>query len=98
MTNRFTLKERIINRLNQGFGYSIPSNAPYCHHQATFCQDGRWSWSISLGSHDIGSAHSMKECLSWKKWCIDLDLFEIFEYHDNIKPNFYMLIENEKGK
>lgn len=98
MTNRFSLKERIINRLNKGFGYNIPPTAPCCHHQATFCRDGRWSWSISIGVHDIGSTHPMKECLSWKRWFIDIELWEIFEYHDNIQQDSYMLIENEKGE
>ena len=80
---KMTSKEKIIKRLNDGFGMKIPNNVPYCHHQATFCADGRWSWSISNGSHDIGSTASMKECLSWERWVLSVELGEISEYIPN---------------
>lgn len=90
-----TTKEKIIKRLNNGFGYNIPNDAPYCHHQATFCGDGRFSWSISAGAHDIGSTASMKECLSWERWVLDMELGEIFEYYENLKLTSTDLIEKQ---
>ena len=88
------LKEKIIKRLNKGFGYNIPNDTPYCHHQATFCGDGRFSWSIACGVHDIGSTSSMKECLSWKRWVLNTELHEIFEYYDNMKLTYSDVLED----
>ena len=75
-----TTKERIIKRLNKGFGFEIPLDAPYHHHGGRGLFVGCWSWAITEGLDDIGSMHSMSECLKWKKWVLDEDTNEIFEY------------------
>lgn len=92
-----SIKEKIIKRLNEGFGFNIPNNAPYCHHQATFYADGRFSWSISNGAHDIGCTSSMTEALTWDRWVYDTDMREISEYFPR---NMYYgcIIEKKKGE
>ena len=94
-----TTKEKIIRRLNKGFGFDIPINAPCFHHLATFYNaDGRFSWVISNGSIDVGSTSSMKECLSWKRWVYNKKLNEIFEYYPNARYCSDDIIEMEGGK
>ena len=75
-----TTKEKIINRLNKGFGFSIPLDAPCTHHQKERYGGGTWSWSVKKGSVDVGSQYSMTECLKWNRWIYDQDMHEIFEY------------------
>lgn len=70
-----TTKERIIKRLNKGFGLTIPMDAPCNHHLGALAE---WSWSISNGVHDIGCINSMTDVLKWKRWMIDTSLRELF--------------------
>lgn len=71
------IKDRIITRLNKGFGFHFENDDPFYHHGR---RQGTWSWCISHGSEDVGSTFSMTECLRWKRWVFDTNLNEIFEY------------------
>lgn len=94
-----TTKERIINRLNKGFGFEIPLDAPYHHHGGRGLFTGCWSWSVSTGLLDIGSTDSMTECLKWKKWIYDNGMHEIFEYRPENEEMYrkvgYITIEEQ---
>lgn len=74
------IKDRIITRLNKGFGFHFENDDPFYHHGGRGFWQGSWSWGISHGSVDVGSMFSMTECLRWKRWVFDKNLNEIFEY------------------
>ena len=82
-----TVKEKIINRLNKGFGFDIPLDAEWKTHEAKgyFARSqGAFSWyftdmRISLDKL-VGSCSSATECLKWKRWIIVKSEREIFEY------------------
>ena len=91
--------EKIINRLNKGFGFDIPLDAPYHHHGGRGLFAGGWSWAVSKASHDVGSIYPMSECLKWKRWIYDRGLQEIYEYipsrEEDYKKNPDILIEKQ---
>ena len=72
-------KQRIINRLNKGFGLDIPYDAPSITHLSALSD---WSWSISVGVEDIGCEFPMHKALSWERWVLDAASGEIFEYEE----------------
>ena len=85
-----TVKEKIINRLNEGFGFDIPTDATWKTHEARGYQRscGAHSWyltdsRISLDKH-VGSSSPATECLKWRRWIIDREEREIFEYIEGI--------------
>ena len=83
-----TTKEKIITRLNKAFGWEIPLDAPYMHHQKERWGSGCFSWSVARGSTDVGSSCSMTECLKWDRWIYSKSLHEIFEYIPNRAGEF----------
>lgn len=45
--NRKTLREQIIERLNNGFGYNLPPDVKIKHHKGTMCRNfGGFSWYV----------------------------------------------------
>lgn len=94
-----TTKQKIINRLNKGFGFNISQDCPWTHHAARGLFAGGFSWSVNMGSMDIGSAESMTECLKWDKWIFDYNLHEIFRYIPSFAESYAknpdIIIENE---
>ena len=81
-----TVKEKIINRLNKGFGFNIPLDATWKTHDARgyYRSAGAQSWYFTDSriplQNLVGSADSATECLKWKRWIIDKSEREIFEY------------------
>ena len=96
------VKERIIKRLNKGFGFDIPQDANWNTHERAFRDCGGMSWYFSdtrIGYlQNCGCAEPASECLKWKKWCIDTENSEIFEFFEHMRryceSNEY-LIEGE---
>ena len=89
-----TTKEKIIKRLNDGFGFSIPLDARWKTHERKYRDEGGMSWYFSdtrvYPSQNVGSADTVTECLSYDRWVIDQDEREIYEYFEhNLK--FYEL-------
>lgn len=84
-----TVKERIIKRLNKGFGFDIPLDAHWHTHERAFRDCGGMSWYFSdlrLGHlENCGAADTASECLKWKKWCIDTEEAEIFEFFEHLR-------------
>ena len=85
-----TVKEKIIKRLNKGFGLDIPLDAQWKTHDARgyYRSAGAHSWyfvdtRLPL-HHQFGSAYSATECLKWKRWLIDMSELEIFEYVEGV--------------
>ena len=92
-----TSKEKIIRRLNKGFGFNIPLDAEIKTHQANsqwskangaqawFISDMRVPFELNLGCCD-----TMTECLKWKRWIINMDPCEreIFEYFEENSDYF----------
>ena len=72
--------DKIIKRLNNGFGFQFNENSPICHHRGHGYFTGGWSWCISDGIVDVGSIFPMTECLKWKRWVYKSSTGEIFEY------------------
>ena len=88
---RKTIKDKIIERLNKGFGFSIPIDAEWTTHQRAFRSEGSQKWyfidvriPIKQG---VGSCATATECLKWKRWYISSK--EICEY-DESKHSFYV--------
>lgn len=83
-----TLKEKLIKRLNKGFGFNIPNDAAWHTHERGFrdCGGRSWYFSDSRLSHlqNCGSAVSVTETLKWKKWFIGIDA-EIFEFSEYLR-------------
>jgi len=88
-----TVKERIIKRLNEGFGgrYNIPNDANWKTNQAHGMwqrSQGAHSWYFSdlrLFPHElVGSQAPASECLKWKRWIISKDDREIYEYIEGV--------------
>lgn len=81
-----TVKERVIKRLNKGFGFNIPQDARWHTHERGFRANGGLSWyftDIRLGHlQNCGSMSPATECLKWEKWCINPDDAEIFEFFE----------------
>ena len=80
-----SIKEKIIRRLNEGFGFSIPLDATWVTHQKSFVDCGGFSWyfdDIRL-SYLVGACVSATECLRYKKWAICLSSGEIFEFAES---------------
>lgn len=81
-----TLKEKVIKRLRNGFGFDIPINTKWKTNQAHGCYRGMGahSWyfcDTSIPYHyNVGSCDSVKECLKWKRWVINVEEQEISEY------------------
>lgn len=96
-----TIKEKIIKRLNRGFGFDIPLDANWHTHERAFRSSGNLSWYISdirCLHRDYGAAVSATEALKWKRWVINLELKEIFEYFEDQRKyyeNNDCLIENK---
>ena len=69
-----SVKERIIERLNKGFGFSIPIDADWTTHQRAFRADGAQSWYFTdvriKKGQDVGACSPATECLKWKRWYI----------------------------
>ena len=102
--------EKIIQRLNKGFGFNLPLDTKFKTHQANsqfskanaahawFISDDRVSYDLQ-----IGCCQTMTECLKWKRWVIDTNPWEreLFEYFEDRKeycekPHDYkFLFENE---
>lgn len=92
---RKTVKERVIDRLNKGFGLNIPYDAKWYTHQATGYwarSKGAFSWyfsDIELPPvvNGIGSCDSATKVLSWKRWFIgeDKEIFPYFENDEDLK-------------
>lgn len=84
-----TTKERVIKRLNKGFGFDIPLDAHWHTHERAFRDCGGMSWYFSdlrLGHlQNCGCAEPASECLKWKKWCIDVENAEIYEFFENMR-------------
>lgn len=86
-----TVRERIIKRLNKGFGLDIPMDAAWKTHDANsgWAQaNGAHSWyfvdvRIPLQYH-VGSQNPASECLKWKRWIIDKSEREIFQYIEGV--------------
>lgn len=79
------LKEKVIKRLYNGFGYDIPLDAKWKTNQAhgNSVGTGAFSWyfcdlNIPL-NHNVGSCSSVKECLKLDRWVIDPKQLEINE-------------------
>lgn len=96
-----TTKEKIINRLNKGFGFNIPKDAKWLTHQRAYRECGGLSWYFSdvrlNGWENCGASESATECLSWERWCIN-KYAEIYPFtedmRDSVKDGRY-LIEGE---
>jgi len=99
-----TVKDKIITRLNKGFGFEIPCDARWHTHERAFRDAGGMSWYFCDNrlSHreNCGASVSATEVLQWKKWVIDEDaeIFEYFEYERNYYINNGCWIEGEKQK
>ena len=97
-----TLKEKLIKRLNKGFGYNIPLEAKWKTNQAhgNYVGMGAHSWyfcDTSLPFHyNVGSCSNVKECLKWKRWVIEpkyLEICEYFESQINLYKAYNYIIE-----
>ena len=100
-----TIKERIIKRLNRGFGFDIPLDARWHTHERAFRDCGGMSWYFSdtrLGHlQNCGSSDTASECLKWKKWYIDTEEAEIYEFFEHLRERCKscgFLIEGEIGE
>lgn len=98
-----TLKEKLIKRLNTGFGYNIPLDAKWKTNQAhgNYIGMGAHSWyfcDVNLPlNYNVGSCSNVKECLKWKRWVIEPKYMEICEYFENneqLYKTYGYLIEN----
>lgn len=92
-----SIKEKIIRRLNEGFGFSIPLDATWMTHQKSFVDCGGFSWyfdDVRL-THLVGACVSATECLRYDKWAINLASGEIFELTESerkyYEENGYLL-------
>lgn len=86
-----TTKEKIIRRLNKGFGFNIPIDANWKTHERAFRNIGGLSWYISdirCMYSNYGAAVSATETLKWKRWVIDREDHEICEYFEH-QRKFY---------
>lgn len=87
---RKTVKDRVIDRLNKGFGLNIPYDVKWYTHQATGMwvrSQGAFSWylsdlKLSPWVNGVGSCISATECLRWERWFIGVNK-EIFPYLEN---------------
>ena len=98
-----TIKERIVKRLNKGFGFSIPSDANWHTHEKTFRNCGGMSWYFCdlriAPQENVGCAVPATEALKWDRWLISKEDREIFEYQPNSwYDNDYHLLEEGGGK
>ena len=88
-----TKKEKIISRLNKGFGFDFPMDVNIKTHQGReHRSEGSHSWYIAdirYAFNNFGCADSMTTCLKWKRWLISKDLNEIFEYAEGVKYDMY---------
>ena len=98
---RKTVKERVIDRLNKGFGLNIPYEAEWLTHQATgywVRSQGAFSWYF-CGEHvpvyawDIGACVSATKALTWDRWIISPNK-EIFLYNEKDPAKERMYIED----
>lgn len=84
-----TPKERIIKRLNKGFGFNIPLDAKWCTHERAFRDCGGFSWYFSdlRLSHlqNCGSSEPVSEVLKWEKLYIDVEEAEIYQFFESIR-------------
>lgn len=73
MAKKKTIKQRLIDRLNKGFGFNIPYDITCICRQSRGCRKymGVWSWVMFNHSLEIGSSNTMTECLKMKRWVID---------------------------
>lgn len=85
-----TLKEKLIIRLNSGFGYNIPLDAKWKTNQAhgNYVGMGAHSWYFCDTSiphqYNVGSCSNVKECLKWNRWVIEPKDLEICEYNESL--------------
>ena len=88
-----TIKQKIIKRLNEGFGgiYNIPDDANWKTNQAHGMwqrSQGAFSWYFSdfkLQLHElVGSQYTASECLKWKRWIINKHEREILPYVEGV--------------
>lgn len=80
-----TIREKIIKRLNDGFGYNLPPDVKIKHHKGRMTRNlVGFSWYVydTRVPFEVGSCCTMKECLKWKKWVIESYDEEIFEYNE----------------
>jgi hypothetical protein len=97
-----TLKEKVIKRLREGFGYDIPFDVKWKTNQAHGSNKGEGAFSWYFCDYmpiiyQVGACVSVKECLKWKRWVINLDELEISEYSEDEKSlysAYHYLIEN----
>lgn len=90
-------KEKIIARLNKGFGLNLPSDTNWVCRQRKYKDIGGFSWCLNCVDN-IGSAEPATEVLKWKRWVIEPNTGEIFEYFDSNKERYNLdkcLIENK---
>ena len=71
--------EKIVRRL---YAMGVISSLTPIVHSYHGSRNGSFSWVVSSGAHDVGSNESMKECLSWERWCYSPYLHEIFPYYE----------------
>ena len=96
-----TTKDRIIARLNKGFGFNIPNDARWHTHERAFRDAGGMSWyftDLRLSHREnCGAAVPATECLKWNKWVIDEDaeISEYFNHNREYYINNGCLIEGE---
>ena len=97
-----TTKEKIIKRLNKGFDFIIPLDANWHTHERAGKSCGCLSWyfsDIRCMYDNYGAAVSATEALKWKRWVIDKDTHEIFEYVESERKHYELtdcLIEKEE--
>lgn len=91
-----TPREKIITRLNKGFGYDIPIDTTWICRKRKYKAVGGFSWSLNC-VEGLGCAETATEALKWPIWVIDPISGEIFEYFNTNKDRYKIrnyLIEN----
>ena len=89
-----SLRQKIIERLNKGFGLKIPEDTPWFTHM------NRRSDAFSWWLDGFGSCESATKVMKWKRW-VAIDSgngeMEICEYNEKDIPLYekhrYFLIE-----
>lgn len=79
------LRDKIIKRLNKGFGYNFPPDVKIKHHKGRMNRNFEgFSWYVFdiRTPFEVGSCCAMTECLKWEKWVIETHDQEIFEYNE----------------
>lgn len=95
-----TTREKIIKRLNAGFGLSIPVDTTWVCRQRKYRDVGGFSWCLNY-VENIGSSEPASTVLRWRKWAYNIETGEIFEYFESNKDfykqyNYKYLIETKQ--